>query len=40
MRENHEPRLNFRGFGKAGALISKVGGSGEQAKWLKLHFFS
>ena len=32
MRENHEARLNFRGFGKVRALISKVGGSAEQAK--------
>ena len=32
MRENYEARLHFRGFGKVGALISKVDGSGEQAK--------
>ena len=38
-RENHEARLNFRGFRKVRALISKVGGSGEQAKWLKIQFF-
>ena len=32
MRENYEARLNFRGFRKVRALISKVCGSGEQAK--------